>query len=835
MSCKSIKDISIIGHNVHSIKNRIGDIVHQNSMYKANIILLQETWLEERNALNINNMTIMRKDRHAGAGGVALGLVNDIKYEIIEFNLSNKEIEIVGAKLSFLDGSKLDVASIYIPPNCRLTLRDIHQVINHVKRPFVIGGDWNAKSREWGCDDENAKGKVVMDGCDELRMNVINDGTPTHPQKPPRKSSVIDLMIASDDIALNLNFKVIPNSCGSDHLPFYVNNIQRLQNNSERCSVVTSVSIKKFKVLISNEEIQERFQINENSKHDSFMKYLNYVLDQSEVSINKNNNQVKKVWWDQNCSEMVANVIKKTRIFQRLGSSEAYEEMKLAERSSKKVNKEARKKSWRKMCSEMTRETAIADVWKLAKHFNGEKGATNIRINDMNLLEKFVDKNSPPDNQETLNFEEFISAESTIIPITLREMKIRIDGLKKSACGMDRISAKIIKELPLTHVTILKNIFNEIIQSKKVPKEFLMCKVVAIKKPRKPANEHTSFRPIAIFSTVRRLFDSLFLKRLEWWAEGNRILSPSQYGFRKGKSTRDCIAILVLKIKEAFHKKQVVLAAFLDISNAYGEVHLPGLLKNMDKQALPLNYSQLIWNLMKEKKTHYMLKDEVAFIRETRGGLSQGLPLSPILFNLDTSDVDEVLENGVEILQFADDQVFICAERNIEVAQQKVQKTLNNLKLWVSKKGFNFSAEKSEIVLFSRKHRDFHVHLEMNNVRLKQSECFRYLGISLDRKLCMKAHVRTVVESCNKAMNCLRSVAGKNWGMDPNTMLMLYKGLIRSKMEYCAFVYDLKCTHTKKLEKLQWRAIRFCSAFLQSTHTQSLEVLTGVPPIRERC
>ena len=89
-------------------------------------------------------------------------------------------------------------------------------------------------------------------------------------------------------------------------------------------------------------------------------------------------------------------------------------------------------------------------------------------------------------------------------------------------------------------------------ERRRVPEEFLKCRIIAILKPGKPADEISSYRPIAIFSAMRRLFDSLFLKRLEWWAETHQLLSPTQYGFRKGKSTRDCIAILTVFIKNAF-------------------------------------------------------------------------------------------------------------------------------------------------------------------------------------------------------------------------------------------------------------------------------------------
>jgi hypothetical protein len=57
----------------------------------------------------------------------------------------------------------------------------------------------------------------------------------------------------------------------------------------------------------------------------------------------------------------------------------------------------------------------------------------------------------------------------------------------------------------------------------------------------------------------------MLLLRLELWAEGSKILSGTQFGFRKGRETTDCVAVLTAEVK-------TVLAAFLDIAGAYDNV-----------------------------------------------------------------------------------------------------------------------------------------------------------------------------------------------------------------------------------------------------------------------
>jgi hypothetical protein len=61
--------------------------------------------------------------------------------------------------------------------------------------------------------------------------------------------------------------------------------------------------------------------------------------------------------------------------------------------------------------------------------------------------------------------------------------------------------------------------------------------------------------------------EKMICTRLDFWAEKNCILSPTQYGFRKRKGTRDCLAMLTTDISTSFEmKKQIMAAAFLDIS-----------------------------------------------------------------------------------------------------------------------------------------------------------------------------------------------------------------------------------------------------------------------------
>ena len=63
--------------------------------------------------------------------------------------------------------------------------------------------------------------------------------------------------------------------------------------------------------------------------------------------------------------------------------------------------------------------------------------------------------------------------------------------------------------------------------------------VVPIPKPGKDTSDPTNYRPIALTSCVCKVMERMVNNRLVWYLEINKIITPTQSGFRKGRSTTD--------------------------------------------------------------------------------------------------------------------------------------------------------------------------------------------------------------------------------------------------------------------------------------------------------
>ena len=74
--------------------------------------------------------------------------------------------------------------------------------------------------------------------------------------------------------------------------------------------------------------------------------------------------------------------------------------------------------------------------------------------------------------------------------------------------------------------------------------------------------------------------------RLVWYLEKNKIITPMQSGFRKGRSTNDQFVRLETFIHEAFISRQHVVAIFFDLQKAYDMTWKHGIKQDLHNACL---------------------------------------------------------------------------------------------------------------------------------------------------------------------------------------------------------------------------------------------------------
>jgi len=166
-------------------------------------------------------------------------------------------------------------------------------------------------------------------------------------------------------------------------------------------------------------------------------------------------------------------------------------------------------------------------------------------------------------------------------------------------------------------------------------------------------------------------------------------------------------------------------------------------------------------------------------------GVLQGRLLSVALFALKINSIVKAVSPGVECSLYVGDFLIVYCSKYIHIIECHLQ-----LSHWADTNGFKFSSSKTVCMHFCRRC-SAHPNPEptLNGTLIPVVEQTKFLGVIFDNKLTFLPHVRYLQEKCMKALNLLRVVAHTSWGANQQTLLHLYRALIRCKLNYGSVVY----------------------------------------------
>jgi len=167
--------------------------------------------------------------------------------------------------------------------------------------------------------------------------------------------------------------------------------------------------------------------------------------------------------------------------------------------------------------------------------------------------------------------------------------------------------------------------------TKSIPKDWATSSVTLIYKKGDPGMcDH--YRPICLQSIGGKLFASMLKQRL-LEAGIEDVLWPSQFGFRRGRSTEDAIFLARRRIELARAQRNghICLLA-LDWAKAFDSINVASLLDGLRRAGLPPSFRLMIEAMLQDRE--YIVNECgcTSAPRAQSSGISQGCTLSPLLF-----------------------------------------------------------------------------------------------------------------------------------------------------------------------------------------------------------
>jgi len=133
----------------------------------------------------------------------------------------------------------------------------------------------------------------------------------------------------------------------------------------------------------------------------------------------------------------------------------------------------------------------------------------------------------------------------------------------------------------------------------------------------------------------------------------NKILTPSQYGFKVNSSTELAITTFYDKLLNNINDKKVTCSIFLDLKKAFDFVNHTILLKKLYHYGFRGPAYNFLQSYLSKRAICTKTENQVSKLYEVEYGVPQGSVLGPFLFSLYLNDLP-IASNFVTTL-FADD------------------------------------------------------------------------------------------------------------------------------------------------------------------------------------
>ena len=238
------------------------------------------------------------------------------------------------------------------------------------------------------------------------------------------------------------------------------------------------------------------------------------------------------------------------------------------------------------------------------------------------------------------------------LPTTLLDTITRADYdlcLKKcgkgKATGPDNIPGELIKSMPQDFHRALFSVFTLLARTRTTPNAWLQSKTVLIYKKGDPYIMD-NYRPIALANHLYKIWTAMIAQILTEFVECNNILSDTQEGYRKGRSTNRAVAHLQLLLEDAHTHHKNLYVTYIDFKGAYPSVDHTQLRQVIQDLGIPQDMSDLIESLHKGAHTTFLTPHGPTPPIPIERGTLQGDPLSTILFDLMMEPLTRWLQSG---------------------------------------------------------------------------------------------------------------------------------------------------------------------------------------------
>lgn len=839
--------IRVASLNVDSIVsfNRRRELNNILVNFNIDILMVQETKLDEKITFKIDGYNTLRNDNIRGKGGTAI-LVRD-SFHIKNHTVFNNIFHANSIDI-FINNQWINFSSAYFPPGRRVDI-NLFDSFFQVHSLSFMGGDFNGRNRSFGDVSDNVYGTHLIETINKLRGYILN---------PPSPTCFHDVHGSYIDKFINLT-RIIPNA-----------NIRLLPSFSDHAAIMIEIPI-----TTNIERPISMIYDFKNANMEKFNKYIELNTKRLVIPLRENIDSARADQLVENYNEIISTAIDKFVPISKTHTSSRVI-LSPATRKLQAVCKNLQRKLYRNdglqfsikrklignirnlkimirnSCNTDTAKfftdlysgvESTHDAFKTIKNFTGHRkrvpmggaiyadvgkntticGTDNIAYalgnqfaannklssemhsefqttvdNDVRLLNsintnlRFNNEIGPLIHDKdclTLINNKLPSHQQNLLTSVEEVEKIIENRPNKKSTGSDSLPFTIIKQFSAINIIFLTILFNHCLAISHFPKPWKMALVIGIPKPGKDSSIIINWRPISQLCCVSKIFEKIISIRLNHVIHKLGVFE-NQFGFLKQHSTTHALAKIQDKINHGLNGGMITSIVAVDLRSAFDVVWHDGLIHKMIKLGFDPGITKIIQNFLKNRQFSVRLNGHTSKKFDMDEGMPQGSVISPQLFNIYIHDIP--IDKNIQITQFADDITLHYTHKNPKRAQDIFNKYLTVILDYLKTWKLLLSSGKTEFINILGRVTDtnpkirklaYNMKLSINGQILPISGDIRLLGVQFQTNNTFTKNVKIRLQRAVRARANIRRIL-TNRHISTKIKTSIYKIYIRSILTY---------------------------------------------------
>ena len=489
-------------------------------------------------------------------------------------------------------------------------------------------------------------------------------------------------------------------------------------------------------------------------------------------------------WWNENVQDSVQRKKAAKKQWERMQHDKYREEYRERNKEVKRAVAQAREEACQEIYEGLESREGQDKVYSLARSRN--KATKD--INKMKQIKgedgQVIRKQEDIQRRWKEYFEKLLNEENERL---IREDVERAEVVKALARMKN---GKVWKVLGEEGIDLLWDLFKKIYEQEVVPDEWRNSFVVpiCILKIARVCPAYKSgqsdmidnYRAISSLPVFSKIFERLTLNRMQCFISRFDILTPCQFGFRKGRNTSLAVIRLISHVVQAYHQKIYSACFFLDLKKAFDTVNHELLLQKLEHYGFRGQCSEYLYSYFRNRKQYVQVDGHDSSYKPVVSGVPQGSILGPLCFSLFINDMPLAVKE--EAILFADDVAFVILGHSLVDLYKKIKDLFANLTRYLNMNKLIPNAKKSKLMMFrSRPTLDL-PSFSFGGDEIQWVTEYEYLGITIADNLNYSKHIKNTALT----ISCITGTFSGLRQIVPREILIKL---------YYALVYPHLCNH----------------------------------------